>query len=149
MKINTYEIFMNSIWVAIKRRRLGFILATAIVLVVSVLQHIRQVQEEKIFHEITSSTLQGEKFELGNRNWFKVYIRPLGVLGYYVFDSELFVVESNGRRHLYVCNFYSQYKFLSALAHLTEGGVRARYSSFDELRMDKGLRFLSRWKSLG
>ncbi len=140
---------MNIIWVTIKRRSLGFVLATTIVLAVSVIQHIRRVQEEKIFHEITNSTLQGEKFDFDNSNWFKVYIRPLGVLGYYVFDSELFVVESNGRRHLYVCNFYSQYKFLSALAYLTEGGAYARYNSFDELRMDKGLRFLSRWKPLG
>lgn len=117
------------------------------IFVFSILQIMRHFATDKKISDIESRHVKGEKYFLQDGQWFNVYVWPLGVSGYYIFGSELFVVDSKGNKYVFLCDFYNKYKFDSHLRYLTQSGKRELYKSFDDLSKDDVLRQASRWKS--
>lgn len=114
-------------------------LTGAMVLAVALSQKMRQTLEDRTFRAIESGTVVCEEFQLENGEWFKVYIQPLGLLGMLAFNSELFVVQSNGPRCVYACRFRYRGAFLRVLRYIVDGGNGKQYGSFDEMWEQTGI----------
>ncbi len=106
-------------------------------------QCLRYLIIERTLTDVESGRVRTFKHVSVTGDFLKVYVRPLGVFGYFVFDNEVFVVDSRGNRFVRVCNFYNEQRFHSRLDYLTT----RKDSSFEDLYGDSILCQMARWRS--
>lgn len=107
------------------------------------LQFVRYQITERTLSDVESGHVQVCKYASDTGNFINVYIRPLGLLGYLVFDSEVLMVDSNGNRFVRVCNFYNVQRFHGRLDCL----MKRDAASFADMDSDDILCQMARWRS--
>lgn len=107
--------------------------AFALVLVL-MLQFMHDRHEKDFLDEIDSGRALGEEYKQGDRVLFTVYIQPLGLWGFTVFDSVMVVDQSNAPRRVFVTRFRSdKATFLRILHHVADYELTKGRLSFDGL----------------
>ena len=128
------------------KSRLIVVALTILVLGTLAIQWLRGVQDEVVFRDLESCVIKGETFSFASGGCFVLYARPLGIEGYGLFDDKLYVLESNGSRHAYVCRYKSKTKFLHCLRCFLGGDAEPSFGSFRELWGCGMIRTWAGWK---
>ena len=124
------------------------LLAGLAVLIFASVQLVRHFQSARIWQALESGAIQGDAYCIESGIRFRLHIQPLGILGYYVFGDEMYVVEGNGRRHKFACRTCYWQSFHRYMQRLENGETGRQYWSFDDLlRREYFLGKFSGWTS--